>query len=188
MRNRHSVVSAGTGTSFFWTASCGTRSSDDTRLSPRIPLTSSYCQRMAPTAWWPSQLACSSGRRLPFQDCHHFRGVLPDCLSYDLNRSLERIAKPRYDEFQLPAMASVSTTSSSRRTTSKGERGSSRTDSPNGIPGGGGPGRGNACPSFGSGSRPVKIWCRCARRCQIQKSGSCRAGWLPSLPHSGRVG
>ena len=25
-------------------------------------------------------------------------------LSYDLNRSLERIAKPRYDEFQLPAM------------------------------------------------------------------------------------
>ena len=34
-----------------------------------------------------------------------FQGGAAGLFSYDLNRSLERIAKPRYDEFQVPAMA-----------------------------------------------------------------------------------
>lgn len=34
-----------------------------------------------------------------------FQGGLAGCLSYDLNRGLEKIAPPRFDEFQIPALA-----------------------------------------------------------------------------------
>ena len=101
----------------------------------------------------------------PVPDLPPFQGGAAGLFSYDLSRSLERIAKPRYDEFQVPAMAIgfydvVIATDHIARTNVDHLTRISR----NGIDGGGGPGPGNAWPSFGNGSMLRKTRGRPARR------------------------